>query len=790
MKLERAALPGSVPPAAAPPVSDKPAAKAAATPRAAARPAAAAAPQGAAEGAVRTPKSGANADAGGGAANAGNIPVGGGADSANAAGGDRRVGGKAADGGRVGQGGADLFGADKPDARAAARNVRGTPGAGGAGGYAEGAAASAATAAAEALAEYGRPVAAELLSKMLELMRSPHNIGAELAAFLVSGGLDGLPEWAGADLAADVLCGRFSLGDALSDLESLLLGIGAGAASDALSDNYAALLTYESVAGTIGEIAGAPRRPLHGVAAEALPAPGRTGMYFPAGAGSPQETFAASALAADGAEGQEPALAPSGGDAARQGSDAAASMAGESAPSAQPDAGAPSAQPDADAPSAQPDAGKFAALAGESAPAAQPDAGVTATMAGGDAPGAQAARAGSGAPQGAEGSAPGADEFVSALSAHTADVADAAFRALLGATDTGGADAAAADAADGDAAAADAADGDAAAADAADAADGDGAADGLFRMSAAFSAGLAGAHAEFAAYAQPAGGSALDRLFFVIAERFMADRRPNGGAGMLSDILLGIPPDRLGAAAEQFQSLSAKGRLRGKAAVLRLFGQVRLDASDAWQDGRLDAKKQYGQLLTKLSLLRAASEMTPFSGKDALEAKISALEDGLRAIDSLNGQHQYMQAPFQINGENTACELYVMRRGKRKKISADDATLFVSLGTANIGRIEALIRLTKNKNVSMSLRAGNGKILDMFRDSHAAIHQALSRRGFRLGRVSYKLAERADGQNGNEKGNDGENGNVRARRLTPLSAIGEANREFNIDQAPKIDYRI
>ena len=182
-------------------------------------------------------------------------------------------------------------------------------------------------------------------------------------------------------------------------------------------------------------------------------------------------------------------------------------------------------------------------------------------------------------------------------------------------------------------------------------------------------------------------------------------------------------------------------------------------------------KEQYSIMLIQLNLLRASLKLRPQStpAKAAALSRIELLEDGVRLIDNLNNRHQYFQIPFNHAGRDAELELFVMKRGgKKKRIDIEDATLFLALNTDNIGRVEALVHIGKNKNVSLNLRAGNERILALMRERRVDLHDAFTKIGYKLARVTFMTLE---------------------ENITAATAVTHANKLFH-GSRNLVDYRI
>ena len=174
------------------------------------------------------------------------------------------------------------------------------------------------------------------------------------------------------------------------------------------------------------------------------------------------------------------------------------------------------------------------------------------------------------------------------------------------------------------------------------------------------------------------------------------------------------------------------------------FRDVQIRLADAGGDPALSAQAisdAYARMIAALGLIRESLRLRPHQGaaKNAALRQIDSAEDALRLINDLNGRHQYLQIPFYYGGRAANLELFVMKRGGgKKKIDHENATLFFSLNTKNIGKVEALLHTGKNKSVSVGFRAENEGVLSMFKDVRAELHNSLAGIGYKLARVTYQ----------------------------------------------------
>jgi len=169
-------------------------------------------------------------------------------------------------------------------------------------------------------------------------------------------------------------------------------------------------------------------------------------------------------------------------------------------------------------------------------------------------------------------------------------------------------------------------------------------------------------------------------------------------------------------------------------------------------------KGQFEKAVIYLHLLRASlrSSSAPPALKAALERQIASVEDGVRIINDLNERHHYVQIPLSLYGSESDMELFVMKRGGgRKRINPEDATLFISLNTVNLGRVDALIKTGAYKSVSLSFRLDGDDALDLMKAARPFLHTALAKKGYRLSGAEYRVSgERITAANAVRRAND------------------------------------
>ena len=240
--------------------------------------------------------------------------------------------------------------------------------------------------------------------------------------------------------------------------------------------------------------------------------------------------------------------------------------------------------------------------------------------------------------------------------------------------------------------------------------------------------------------------AALEKLFFKIAADYM-----NGTARHDQLSMSGLQPNvpwteiddtQCQIISKMWNVQSQKGMFEASAILERLMLNDRIELSNGSFFAQSEVKVQYENILTKLSLMKSMIVSGEVAEKAMLLQKIDAIENSISLINNMNNQHVFYHIPIQMNDSRSNAELYIMKRGKKnRKINPDDATLFLSLNSINIGRIESLIHIANRKSITLHVRAKNERILNLFKTEYRVIHSALEAKGYKLSRVSYQVLE-------------------------------------------------
>ena len=177
-----------------------------------------------------------------------------------------------------------------------------------------------------------------------------------------------------------------------------------------------------------------------------------------------------------------------------------------------------------------------------------------------------------------------------------------------------------------------------------------------------------------------------------------------------------------------------------KKALDSLFIKVN---KEGLSSSELNIKEAYKNIYDKLESIKQINEALMMPDGPEITAKLQEIEEGIKLLHqfSNNNNNVYVQLPMSVNGFNTTAELYIYKKDKgRKRIDPKNAVVLIALDTQNLGRIESVIDV-KGKNVSISIRAEEEKVISFLKESYKLLYSGLLDKGYRLTDVKYKLAK-------------------------------------------------
>jgi hypothetical protein len=134
-------------------------------------------------------------------------------------------------------------------------------------------------------------------------------------------------------------------------------------------------------------------------------------------------------------------------------------------------------------------------------------------------------------------------------------------------------------------------------------------------------------------------------------------------------------------------------------------------------------------------IISFASKFINQAAPETQERAISILEETIQAFRFFNEIILYnsvVHIPIRINQHDTTGELYIMKRKKgRKKIDPENFSLFISLETANLGRIESFISCGK-KRVILSIKVEKEELIKLIKNKSRTLYDRLLEKGYKL----------------------------------------------------------
>ncbi|MDR3278375.1 MAG: flagellar hook-length control protein FliK [Oscillospiraceae bacterium] len=198
--------------------------------------------------------------------------------------------------------------------------------------------------------------------------------------------------------------------------------------------------------------------------------------------------------------------------------------------------------------------------------------------------------------------------------------------------------------------------------------------------------------------------------------------------------------DMLGTLASARESVGdLRGVPREKLAqvIENLFSELKSAEKDLGQ--RLKTVKE--ELPARLALFEEAVARTNTPQRAAILERTDKTLEHARLASSVE-QYAYAQLPVVTRGERRTAELYVFKKKKSGKISADDANILLSLDLSALGHWEAFVKVT-GKDVSVQMRAATDEAREYLSDNTAKLHELLRDAGYRL---SGARVTRGDGE--------------------------------------------
>lgn len=172
--------------------------------------------------------------------------------------------------------------------------------------------------------------------------------------------------------------------------------------------------------------------------------------------------------------------------------------------------------------------------------------------------------------------------------------------------------------------------------------------------------------------------------------------------------------------------------------INRLFSKALLDveAGDLTQGA---VKNAYKELYEKLDVIRQEIAGSVYPLKDQFTDKLDNIQNNLRFMNEASNYAAYLQIPVSLKGSDKTAELYILKReGSKKKLDPENMTVFVSLDTQNLGRVDSLISVSR-KSVMINFKLEDKKLSEAFSSNSSELFNSLEEIGYKLVGMNFGL---------------------------------------------------
>lgn len=149
-------------------------------------------------------------------------------------------------------------------------------------------------------------------------------------------------------------------------------------------------------------------------------------------------------------------------------------------------------------------------------------------------------------------------------------------------------------------------------------------------------------------------------------------------------------------------------------------------------ESELNIKKIYRDIYETLEVIKDSVAGSSIKNSHEILNKIDNVQNNIKFLNEINSYSTYVQIPVNMADKHTSGEIYVLKRDpKRKKINPEDTTMYISLDTQNIGKVDSLINLNK-KNISVNMRVEDEKVSGFLKENHKQLYNILAEIGYKL----------------------------------------------------------
>jgi len=177
--------------------------------------------------------------------------------------------------------------------------------------------------------------------------------------------------------------------------------------------------------------------------------------------------------------------------------------------------------------------------------------------------------------------------------------------------------------------------------------------------------------------------------------------------------------------------------------VQRSFKQIHVYLDSKNLSKEVDIKNIYREILTKLDIIKSRiDEYQNVPGRETMAKVLNNIEGNIRFMNELYSHTIYMQFPVNMWNKSATGELYILRKNnRRKKINADEITVFISLDTNSLGCIDTLLGV-KGKNISLNISTESTEIADFVKGNYKMLYDSLLSKGYKLIDMKCRVREK------------------------------------------------
>jgi len=228
-----------------------------------------------------------------------------------------------------------------------------------------------------------------------------------------------------------------------------------------------------------------------------------------------------------------------------------------------------------------------------------------------------------------------------------------------------------------------------------------------------------------------------EKAAFLLANQISVDPKSIRLFDSLSDKNSTIINDLINVYENLDDSLSDRDQAENiKNAVRELFIEIdKLKSSDI--KTKLSIEKVMEDIAKIIKEIKDSAGNLPPAQNKKFMLKLNELEDKFNLMNQIRSNYIYMQLPVNMNQYYTTAELYIMKnKNKKKTIDSNNATVFLSLHTANLGQVDAFVKVY-HRNIECDFTMENMESLDFIIRNISHLYELLEAQGFKLIRVNY-----------------------------------------------------